>query len=185
VIAPVRPSSNRPPDDHGGVEFLASELLTWLWWRASEDARFVHPDGAEIWVHVDEHMEWRGERAAARRATLRAGVPGASVEARAALRSGKVVSSARFLLARGDEEVRFTLRGDDLDLSGVRLPAPEGDDAEERFTASLDALDRVTGDVDLVLRTFLDVRCSDRWDETLEKIRAFAAKPSDDERASG
>jgi hypothetical protein len=182
VIAPVRPASARPVDDHGGVEFLASEFLTWLWWRAGEDARFAHADGTEVWLHVDEHMEWRGERSAVRRASLRAGVPGASVEARAALRSGKTVAAARFLLARGDQEVRFTLRGDDLDLSGVRLPASEGEDAEERFAASLDALDRVTEDLDLVLRTFLEVRCSPAWDGALERIRAFAAAPSDDER---
>ncbi len=184
MIAPVRPSTVRPVDDHGGVDFLASELLTWLWWRASEDSRFVHADGTEIYVHVDEHMEWRGERSAVRRATLRAGVPGASVEARAALRSGKSVAAARFLVARGDEEVRFTLRGDDLDLSGVRLPPPEGGDAEERFAASLEALDRVTADVDLILRTFLDARCSPAWDTVLGRIRAFGDEPSDDERSS-
>ena len=53
MIAPVLP---RVDDGHGGVGFLATELLTWLWWRASEDARFVHEDGTEVYVHVDEHI---------------------------------------------------------------------------------------------------------------------------------
>ena len=101
----------------GGLDYIGPEFLTWLWWRSDEEPRFVQADGTEVFVHVDEHLEFRGERAASRRTVLRAGLPGASMDARAALRSGKLVFAARLLLARGEDEVRFTLRAEDLEVS--------------------------------------------------------------------
>lgn len=168
-------------DDRGGIDFLGPEFLTWLWWRAEVDPAFAHPDGTQVFIHFDEHLEFRGERAAARRVTLRTGMPGASMEARAALRSGKTLVAARLLLARGEDEVRFTLRAEDLDISGLRLPSPEGDTHDERLAACLDAQATFLDDLDLCLKTFLERRLSPGWDEDVAAIRAWSRTPSQDE----
>jgi hypothetical protein len=174
----------RPPaeDVLEAAGWLGPEFLTWLWWRADVDPCFRHPDGGEVFVHFDEHLEFRGERAAARRTILRAGMPGASMEARAALRSGKNLVSARLLLAHGEEEVRFTLRSESLAISGLRLPPPEGETRAERQLACLEAQERFLEDLDLCLATFLAVRCGPSWPEELERIHAWAESPSPDER---
>ena len=177
----IRPAG-RPVDERGGMDYLGSEFLTWLWWRSSSQPEFRHPDGASVFVHVDEYLELRGERGAARKTVLRAGIPGASAEGKAALRNGKTVASARLLFARGEEEIAFTLRGEDLDVSGARLPAPEGKDAEDRLAASLDRVDRLYGDLDLCFRAFLEVRSSPRWDAECAAIRAWGEAPSEEER---
>jgi hypothetical protein len=177
----IRPAG-RWVDERGGMDYLGGEFLTWLWWRSSTKPEFRHPDGSAVYVHVDEHLELRGERGAARRTILRAGLPGASAEAKAALRNGKTVAAARLLFARGEEEIALTLRGDDLDVSGVRLPAPEGKDAEDRLTASLDRVERLYADLDLCLRAFLEVRCSPRWEEEVAALRAWGESPSEEER---
>ena len=176
MIAPVR-----PVDDRGGMDYLGPEFLTWLWWRADTNPRFVHEDGTELFVHFDEHLEFRGERSAARRTILRTGMPGASAEARAALRSGKTLVAARVLMARGEDEVRFTLRAEDLDCSGVKLPAPEGDTPLERLEACLEHQDHFVDDLDLCLATFLNVRLGDTWGGEVESIRTWGARPSQDE----
>jgi hypothetical protein len=165
-------------DDRGGVDYLGPELLTWLWWRADTDPRFEHPDGTEVFVHVDEHIEFRGERAAARRTILRSGMPGASTEARAALKSGKLVVAARLLLARGEDEIHLTLKAEDLEVSGVRLPAVDSADARERLEGNLDHLERLFSDLDLCFSTFLEVRCSDAWEAEIERIRAWGQQPA-------
>jgi hypothetical protein len=182
MIAPVGRA-----DDRGGLDYLGPEFLTWLWWRSEEDPRFVRPDGTELFLHVDEHLEFRGERAASRRTTLRAGAPSASMEARAALKSGKLLVAARLLMARGDEEVAFTLRAEDLDVTGLKLPAP-GDDAKnprERLAASLEAFDRFWDDLDHCFATFLEVRTSDAWDDEVRRFRTWSARPSQDEGGLG
>jgi hypothetical protein len=174
---------NQPLDPRGGLDFLGPELLTWIWWRADHDPRLVHPDGTEVFLHMDEHLEFRGERAAARRTVLRAGVPGASAEARAALKSGKTLVAGRLLLVRGEEERRFTLKAEDLDLSGLKLPPSEGATGRERLEQSLEALVRAEADLDLCLSAFLKVRLDPRaWAAEVGRMRAWAAGPSEDER---
>ena len=183
---------DRPIDERGGMDWLGPEFLTWLWWRAG-----VTPDFAELskaggrgeattlYVHVDEFLELKGERAAARRTSLRSGMPGASAEGKVALRHGKVVTAARLLFARGEEETALTLKAEDLDLSSVKLPSIDSADAEERLASSLAAARRVYDDVDLLYRTFLDVRLSDRWDAEMRVMRAWVAAPSEEERSLG
>jgi len=172
-------------DEPGGMECLGPEFLTWLWWRADVDPCFRHSDGSEVYIHFDEHLEFRGERAAARRTVLRAGMPGASMEARAALRSGKNLVAARLLMARGEDEVRFTLRAENLDVSGLRLPAPEGETRLDRLQACLDAQEAFLADLDLCLSSFLAVRCTALWDLELQRIRAWGQAPSPDEQLGG
>jgi hypothetical protein len=181
MIRPV----DRPVDERGGMDYLGPEFLTWLWWRASAEPEFKHADGTAVYVHVDEYLELRGERAAARKTSLRAGMPAASAEGKVALRGGKVVSAARLILARGEEETTFTLRGEDLDVSSARLKAPEGETSEERLAASLSAARRLYDDLDLCFRTFLSVRCGDAWETEADRIRTWAAGPSDEERSFG
>ncbi len=172
-------------DDRGGLDYLGPEFLTWLWWRAEAEPRFVHADGTELFVHVDEHLEFRGERAAARRTVLRAGAPGASMDARAALRSGKHLVRARLLFARGEEEVLFTLRAEDLEASAIRLPAPSearSGGPRDRLEHGLEALERFWADLDLCFARFLEVRTSDQWDAERRRVTSWAAGPSPDER---
>lgn len=177
-----RSGAARPLDPRGGLDFLGPEFLTWLWWRSEVAPRFEYPDGDSFSIHLDDHLDFRGERAAAKRASLRAGMPAASAEARAALRSGKTLAAARLLLARDEDEVRLTLRAEDLDISSLRLPAPEGDDAREREQDLLDRTRQVLDDVDLCFAAFLAVRCSTGWDAEAERLRAWSRLASQDER---
>jgi hypothetical protein len=182
LIARTESHVPEPADDLDGVGFLGPEFLTWLWWRAETEPSFRHADGSEVFIHFDEYLEFRGERAAARRTVLRAGMPAASREARAALRSGKTLAAARILLARGEEEVRFTLRAEELDVASLRLPAPEGETREERLVACLEAQERFLSDLDLCYGSFLAVRLGAAWPEEAERIRRWSLLPSADER---
>jgi hypothetical protein len=173
------------------MDWLGPEFLTWLWWRSSTDPKFRHADGTEVYVHLDEYLELRGERAAARKTTLRTGMPGASAEAKVALRNGKVVTAARLILARGEEETTFTLRAEDMDVSAAKLPAPDGgggkdkEGAEERLANSLTAARRLYADIDLCFQTFLEVRTSAGWDAEATRLRSWVAAPSEEERSLG
>ena len=179
MIAPVSIQ-----DDRGGLDHLGPEFLTWLWWRSESEPGFAHADGTEVYLHVDDHLEFRGERAASKRTVLRAGAPGASMESRAALRSGKLLVAARLLLARGEEEVAFTLKAEDLEVSGLKLPRPDdakSQTARERLEGQLEAFERFWDDLDLCYAAFLEVRTSEAWGEQLDAIRTWCERPSQDE----
>lgn len=177
MIAPTDSSS-----DAMGMDYLGPEFLTWFWWRAETDPCFRHSDGTEVYVHFDEHLEFRGERSAARRTVLRAGMPGASMESRAALRSGKSLVAARILMARGEDEMRFTFRAETMGISGLRLPSPDGETREDRLLACLEAQEIFLEDLDLCFATFLKIRCTPDWDAELQRVRAWGEAPSPDER---
>jgi hypothetical protein len=179
MIAPVDTQDRQDP---AGMDYLGPEFLTWLWWRGESNPCFHHADGTEVYIHFDEHLEFRGERSAARRTVLRAGMPGASMEARAALRSGKSLVAARILMARDEEEMRFTLRAEQLAVSGLRLPSPEGETREDRLLACLSMQETFVEDLDLCFSTFLKVRCVPAWEDELEAIRTWGESPSADER---
>lgn len=181
MIAPVT-----IPSDRGGFDYLGPEFLTWLWWRSDQDPGFQHPDGTEVYVHMDEHLDFRGERAASRRTVLRAGLPGASMDARAALQSGKLVVAARLLLVRGEDEVRFTLRAEDLEVSGTRLPVDaDASGVRERLESALGNLERFWDDLDLCFATFLEVRTGPGWADEVERIRRWGVATSPDQRING
>ena len=179
MIRPVQ----RPLDERGGMDYLGPEFLTWLVWRASQRPEFRHADATPVYVHVDDYLELRGERGAAKRTVLRAGMPAASAEGKVALRHGKTVCSARLIFARGEEETTFTLRAEDLDVSSAKLPTPEGESSEERLEASLYSMRRLYDDLDLCYRTFLEVRCSTGWDVEADSVRDWVAQASEEERA--
>ena len=182
MIAPARVPPHAPVhDSRGGLDHLGPEFLTWLWWRSVTDPCFVHPDGTEVFLHVDEHLEFRGERAASRRTVLRAGAPGASAESRVALRSGKLVTAARLLLARGEDEVHLTLKAEDFDVSGVRLPVSKDGGHRERLETALENLETLWDDLDLCYAAFLAVRTAPDWPEEAERIRAGGREPSAEE----
>ena len=101
---PMIRAKDRPVDERGGMDWLGPEFLTWLWWRASVAPEFRSAEGSSLYVHVDEFLELKGERAAARKTSLRSGMPAASAEGKVALRNGKVVTAARLLFVRGEEE---------------------------------------------------------------------------------
>jgi hypothetical protein len=176
--------ANRPVDERGGMDWLGPEFLTWLWWRSMTEPEMSAENGGRLYVHVDEFLELRGERAAARRTSLRAGMPSASAEGKAALRHGKVVTSARLIFARGEEETGLTLRAEDLDISAGRPPSPEGESSEERLDASLSAIRRMYADLDVCFAKFLAVRCSDAWEAEAGRMREWAAAPSQEESPS-
>ena len=96
----------------------------------------------------------------------------------------KLLVAARLVVARGEEERRVTLKAEDLDFSGVKLPAPEAGPARERLEASLEALERLEADLDLCLKTFLALRTSPAWADEVTRIRAWVAGPSEDERSA-
>ena len=82
--------------------------------------------------------------------------------------------------------MRFTLRAEDLDVSGVRLPAEEDGNPRERLEGALERLERFWDDLDLCYATFLERRTGGTgWAEDVAKIRSWGAADSPDLQFAG
>jgi hypothetical protein len=113
-------------ESHG---FLGEEFLTWLWFR-QETAGGEHTlqGGRVVAVMVDDLLTFAAPGGEATEQTLRRGAPTRTIEARTALRQGRMLSRARILVAEGDRQWAATMTGASFTLSGVKLP-PDSDEA--------------------------------------------------------
>jgi hypothetical protein len=159
--------------------FLAREFLLWLWWR-SEGGQFEvsvrHPSGkgqlkGTIWI--DDRIVLESPQGRIHEHIMKGGTPAQSIEAAAALSSGKTVSEIRLGLAvEGVGEFRAILDGDELTPRSLKLP--DDDDARgdvERQTKKLgmpllvrlDHTRLFTGFIDKLFAVFLEERTSSEW----------------------
>lgn len=155
---------------------LASEFYLWLWWSTEERATVFDLGGrvgrVDLWV--DDRLAFRHPHEAKVTAVMTGENPADTLEARAALAGGKVVSELRLHLRREDHEFTFTLKGPAMDIVQARLPqvVQGGDEA---------IYDRMFlyGELSLVLqallREFAAVRSSPDWEaRVLPAIRRWS-----------
>lgn len=150
---------------------IGCEFLTWLWWAAEAQGGIFQRKGFGAVTAAVEGPLTLAEAAGggSMRVRLTDGLPTASVEAKAALRAGKILTRARVMLAKNADRVfGFTLDGEDFTFRATKLPAGEAMVAEARLEERYAALREMWAlFVDLYL-TFLDAwKDAERWQETV------------------
>lgn len=120
-------SENAPPV----LPHLTIEFYVWLWYASERDGGTMNlGDEAGICdVWVEERLSFRPQDEDRARAVLTGENASSSLEARAAMASGKVVKDLQLHLRREEREYTVTLRGPHLDLAGAKLP-PHATDGE-------------------------------------------------------
>ncbi len=145
--------------------FLGREFLLWLWF--SSETGFGQVSGAsgmalDLWV--DDRLVISGELREAQRFDLKGGAPATSATARIAVREGRDVVAARFVLRDGELEFRFELDAS-LAVKGMKIPdLPHGvdpdDEVRERARLVEDLLERL----DDLFEAYCDQRLGSAWE---------------------
>lgn len=153
--------------------FLASEFITWIWFRCEvEGGTFDLPSGG-LSLAVEDALQlasWEDEGV---KSNLRGGAPTRRPEAAHALAAGLLLAKARFVAARAGREWLFSLDGQTLDLSGVKVVEAEGeaeDEPEDALADKLAAGEELRIAIDELFEQFLGLRLDDDW-ETIEVER--------------
>ncbi len=158
------------------LDFLGQEFLSWLWFVAEREGGMVRlPDGSPVEIEPINQVTLSSGQGPAGFTVACRGRQAAGPEAREALRQGRRVTRAGFLIRTEDAAWQVTIDAATLSLTGVRpAPDPDSDDA--------DPLDRLLGIRDLVkiiegmFGMFLDVRLDERWEaEELPALRRWIA----------
>lgn len=155
---------------------LASEFYLWLWWRSeTQGSVFDLPDPVgriECWV--DERLAFRAPEQDKVTAVLTGERAADSLEARAALYGGKVVHEVRLQIRRDEREFVATLKGPDMRLSQLKLPAALQDNPEEAILDRVFLFDELSLVLQGLLRAFADARLEPSWtSEVLPSIRGW------------
>ena len=150
------------------VPHLASEFYLWLWW-ASEQRESMFDLGADVGqvvVWVDDRLAFRNANDLRATAVLTGEAPAASLEAKAALRGGKVLHEVRIGIRRDDREHILTLSGPAMDVKQLKLPAfGEGEDGVVFDRMFL--YEEVCYVLSALFSEFSAVRVSNAWDDTV------------------
>lgn len=165
------------PADHPASFFLGKEFLLWLWWRSEKDYGNVPLSGfdpVEFWI--DDRIQFKTDGEDPQISDLKGGAPATTDEARTALRSGKVVETARLGLRIRDREYQLSLKGEGLEISGLKVPGEVKDGLDERILERMFLLEEATAILDALFHVFAGERLAGNWNtETVAAIRSWVA----------
>lgn len=166
--------------------FLASEFITWIWFRCEvEGGTFDLPSGG-LSVAVEDALQlvsWDDDGV---KSSLRGGAPTKRPEAAHALAAGLLLAKARFVAARAGREWLFALDGQTLDLTSVKVidPEAENDEPEDALADKLAAGEELRIAIDELYDHFLSLRLDADWEAIeVERLRGWVRQKL--ERAQG
>ena len=132
------------------TSFLGPEFLTWLWYRSELQSGVFEGGGEvgpfELWF--DDRLTVAAPTVNAQENLFKGGHPASSLEARTALRLGKMADEAKLRIVRASQDWGFVLRAD-LTTASVKALI-------EQLDVMLKAL----------LRQFLVLRTSPEWEQS-------------------
>ena len=154
-------------------DFLGNEFLVWLW-HAAQHRRTTVNDTA---IFFDRSLDLDCAFGMTGRDSLRGDGPAAMPEALDGLRSGKVVRKAGLVLDKDGQTYSFTLAAESLAVGGLKLPDVEDADSPRQvFEERIGLLRDFWGVLDGLFGTFLDVRCSGKWQSESQAIRDWISQ---------
>jgi recombination associated protein RdgC len=163
------------------TDFLGRDFLTWLWFRSETgEGRFNLPrtGAAELWFDGPVTLQSEGS-AGAEKVVCSSEV---LTEARFALKEGRKVVQATLRITTGDDEWVCVMDALWLNFKSVKIPGTmrdKGEDPEGLFYERVFLMERLTGIMDELYGSFLDLRLSPAWrEEELPRLNAWVAGPS-------
>ena len=159
------------------TRFLGKELLTWLWYRSDKQEGLFRIDGVgepfELWfddklvldVAIDRVKEVN---------SIRGESPTETAEAKAALSVGKKVADARLRVVKDQREWVVSIKGEELALSGVKVPSLLSREEDEKVLERLELIEELEQVLDSLYATFLRLRMdSVAWREEVTAMRGW------------
>lgn len=159
-------SLKSPHAMHEG-RFLGYEFLTWLWFLTeTQGGRVPLKEKAFASIALGERVVLSRQDDGKERVicTTQAG---ALDEARTALRQGKMVEEAQWVVTSGDNEYVLGLDRDLWTVKGLKtpkqLPLSDEEDPDGRFLEKMFFIDEVLTVLDAAYREFLSLRLTSSW----------------------
>lgn len=154
--------------------FLGKEFLTWLWFKTDQQEGLMNIDdggpAAEVWL--TDRLVMSGAGQGADKVAIRAEDPTFSQEARTALRLGKKVEQARLRIVRSQREWTVSIKGEDLSLGAIKIPAVLTREEDEKLRERLSLLDQLDAMVTALFLGFLQLRMDpEKWPHELAQMQ--------------
>jgi len=150
--------------------FLGNEFLTWLWFMTENDQPALRNCDAELAeLVIGNRMVLENRMANGVETVMIKGDTTGFEEALLALNKGAWVTEVNLVYKSGSLEWHFSLKGESLGVSGLRLPetgTPESeDDMEGMVMEKIYLYEKPLRFIDGLYHFFIKERLSERWQE--------------------
>jgi hypothetical protein len=158
--------------------FLGNEFLTWIWFAIENDEDIIQrcdPDVQSLdvgnrmvlehrWANGIETVAIKGDAAGLEEGLL-------------ALSKGAQVTEINLIYKSGSLQWQFSLKGESLSFSGLKLPetaaAEQSEDMEGIVLEKLYLYEKPFNFIDELYRLFIELRLSRQWDATLTGMKKW------------
>lgn len=160
------------------TEFLGGEFITWLWYREEAQGGIFDLGGdlGQIEVNFEDRLTMSSAAMDEQEDSFKGGRPSSSIEAKMALRLGKLARQAKIRITQGEQEWLLTLKEAPLMMSAIKLPEIMTKGGQTQFFERMFLLEHLERLYKALYQNFLEERLSERWlNEILPQIRQWVA----------
>lgn len=143
-------------------QFLGHEFLTWLWFQIEKAHPELVPDGSRL--EIGNRLVMQNRSGESLETVTITGDAAGLEEGILALKKGALVSELNLKFSAGEHIWHFTLKGESLGISGLKLSASFSDKStEDAVIEKYDLLEETVAVIQQIYRRFILLRVSDRW----------------------
>jgi len=165
----------------GNKDFFAREFLIWLWYMSEKDqGNITLQDNTNITLFIEDKLvleELLGDQ----EDLFKGGIPSESLEAKYALKSGKIIKECKIKIIKGNASLSeqqfewvFNFKAEAFNISGIKLPSVEVKDHRDKLRERMLLLEELYDYLGSLYKTFLNIRLDKPvWDENLITIKEW------------
>ena len=150
-------------------QFVGDEFLTWLWYVIERDTRLLNrldKDLAALEIGNRMVFENRYRRDSGETVTVK-GEEANMDEGLLALKKGAMVTEVNLVYRSGDQEWRFNLKGESLNISSLRVPesgkVETKEDIEGAVIEKIYLYEKILNLINELFKYFIKIRVSNEW----------------------
>lgn len=152
--------------------FLGNEFLTWIWYIIENEREWLNQQDPEmVTLDIGNYIILENRRKGGIEKISIKGDDAGLEEGLLALSKGALMTEANFVYKSGSHEWRFSLKGESMNISGLKPPESgsmeTSDDFEGMVLEKLYLYEKVFQLVDKLYFLFIKLRLSDDWRKTM------------------
>lgn len=153
-------------------KFLGNEFLTWLWFIVENDReRLKKIEKDLVYLNIGNRIVLENKINDAVETITILGDDAGLEEGIISLGKGAVVTEINLLYKSGDNEWRFTIKGESMNISNLKIPetaiVESSEDIEGMVLEKAYLYEKVTKLIDNLFNEFIKLRVSGKWSESI------------------
>lgn len=153
-------------------KFLGNEFLTWLWFIVENDReRLKKIEKDLVYLNIGNRIVLENKINDAVETITILGDDAGLEEGIISLGKGAVVTEINLLYKSGDNEWRFTIKGESMNISNLKIPetaiVESGEEIEGMVLEKAYLYEKATKLIDNLFNEFIKLRVSGKWSESI------------------